>query len=84
MLSLVFFARVKEQLNCAGLELEWDESLRSFSGLEAQLYTLKGAGWREVLAEENIVRAINHEVVDPLAEIHDGDEVAYFPPVTGG
>jgi molybdopterin synthase sulfur carrier subunit len=84
MLSVVFFARVKEQLNCAGLQLEWDESLDSFNGLEDHLFTLKGANWREVLSEDNIVRAVNHAVVDPRAELRDGDEVAYFPPVTGG
>ncbi|MEH6590234.1 MAG: MoaD/ThiS family protein [Halioglobus sp.] len=84
MLKVLFFARVKEQLDCAGLDLEWHENLRSFSGLESQLFKLKGEPWAAVLAEENIIRALNQTVVEVDARICDGDEVAYFPPVTGG
>jgi sulfur-carrier protein len=84
MLKVLFFARVKEQLDCAGLDLEWHDELQSFSGLEAQLCKLRGEAWAAVLGEENIIRALNHTVVDAGASISDGDEVAYFPPVTGG
>jgi molybdopterin synthase sulfur carrier subunit len=84
MLTLVFFARVKEQLDCGGLALEWDDSLSSFSGLEASLVGLKGPAWGEVLAQANIIRAVNHTVVEENALLRDGDEVAFFPPVTGG
>jgi molybdopterin synthase sulfur carrier subunit len=84
MLKVLFFARVKEQLDCAGLELEWSDELNNFSGLESQLCTLKGEGWGEVLGEENIIRALNQTVAEADAVISDGDEVAYFPPVTGG
>ena len=84
MLSLVFFARVKEQLDCGGLALEWDESLATFAGLQARLSQTKGSDWEEVLTQDNIIRAVNHSVVEEDAILHDGDEVAYFPPVTGG
>ena len=84
MLSLVFFARVKEQPGCSGLELEWDESLSNFTGLQEHLIELKGEPWREVLTQDNIVRAVNQTVVEEGAALHDGDEVAFFPPVTGG
>ena len=41
--------------------------------------------WHEMLMGKLKVRgAINHELVDDFATIHDGDEVAFFPPVTGG
>ena len=33
---------------------------------------------------DNILTAINMEYVKPDAEVKDGDEVAFFPPVTGG
>ena len=84
MLNLVFFARVKEQLACAGLQLDWDDSLASFTGLEARLVELNGSKWLEVLGEDNIIRAVNQTVVEEGAVLRDGDEVAYFPPVTGG
>ncbi|MEH6583623.1 MAG: molybdopterin converting factor subunit 1 [Halioglobus sp.] len=84
MLNVVFFARVKEQLGCASLQLPWDDALSSFAGLRFQLTELKGPKWEEVLSEENIILAVNHTVVDESAVLNDGDEVAFFPPVTGG
>lgn len=32
----------------------------------------------------NTLAAINHEYVELGARVHDGDELAFFPPVTGG
>ncbi len=33
---------------------------------------------------ENVLMAINMEYVKPDAIVKDGDEVAFFPPVSGG
>jgi molybdopterin synthase sulfur carrier subunit len=43
-----------------------------------------GPAWGDVLTEDNIIRAVNQSVVEEDAVLSDGDEVAYFPPVTGG
>lgn len=44
--------------------------------------------WREAVTNldmpENALVAINMEYVDSSQMVHDGDEVAFFPPVTGG
>jgi len=32
----------------------------------------------------NVLIAVNMEYVDVRSEVNDGDEVAFFPPVTGG
>ncbi len=84
MLNLVFFARVKEQLNCGSVTLEWNESLATFAGLQDYLSKTNGPAWGDVLTQDNIIRAVNHCVVEEDAVLSDGDEVAYFPPVTGG
>ena len=84
MLHIVFFARVKEQLGCATLELEWQDSLASVEALREALCASRGEPWREVLYEENIICAVNQTVVAADARLRDNDEIAFFPPVTGG
>lgn len=49
-----------------------------------------GALWRELVAERpslgdvNVRFAVNQTYVDPGHRLADGDEVAFFPPVSGG
>lgn len=44
--------------------------------------------WQQATGQDafpdNTLIAINHAYVDPESLVNDGDEVAYFPPVTGG
>jgi molybdopterin synthase sulfur carrier subunit len=84
MIEVLFFARIREQLDCASLEREWDDSLGSIDGLRDALIASGGEQWQLVLSEENIICAVNQQVVSGNIELADGDEVAFFPPVTGG
>lgn len=44
--------------------------------------------WRQALGDvampANTLAALNQDYVDTAAVVRDGDEVAFFPPVTGG
>lgn len=84
MLRVLFFARIREQLDCASLELEWEEAVASLDALQAQLAARHGQLWADVLGQDNIIRAVNQDVVSANCALADGDEVAFFPPVTGG
>ncbi|MEX2482704.1 MAG: MoaD/ThiS family protein [Gammaproteobacteria bacterium] len=46
------------------------------------------SAWREVTGQETlpsgVMCAVNHSYCEPADLLHDEDEVAYFPPVTGG
>ena len=84
MLKVVFFARIREQLDCPGLALEWQPEFAQLTGLEAFLARERGERWAEVFGQDNLVRAVNQCVVPAGAALADGDEVAFYPPVTGG
>ncbi|WP_312935495.1 MoaD/ThiS family protein [Pseudomonas sp.] len=78
--QVVYFARYREHLGLEGEALEGD-----FAVLDdlRQALLARGEGYA-VLAEQNLMCARNQELCrlgEPLAE---GDEVAFFPPVTGG
>jgi molybdopterin synthase sulfur carrier subunit len=45
----------------------------------------RGGAWELALAETKLVRAaLNQDMAPPAAALQAGDEVAFFPPVTGG
>lgn len=83
MIRVLFFASLREQLDCARLELEIEAGL-PISALVDVLVSQRGEAWREPLTQENIVRAVNQQVVTTDVALQPGDEVAFYPPVTGG
>jgi len=83
MITIVYFAQVRERLGLEREELPWGAELSDVSALQAFLSS-RGAIWSEVLQTENLLVAVNQEMADRGSELQDGDEVAFFPPVTGG
>ena len=84
MLQLMFFARIKEELGCGELQVPWTSDVASLDALQEALCQERGDSWRVVLEQDNMIRAVNHTVVEGDCALSDGDEVAFFPPVTGG
>ncbi len=83
MIDLLLFASLREELGVTSLSLEAEEGMTIASlidGLEQQ----RGQSWGELLRAANTVKAMNQSVVSFDAAVSDGDEVAFFPPVTGG
>ena len=56
----------------------------SVGSVVEQLVHEGGDTWREVLLGDNVVIALNQEVCEVDAPVADGDELAFYPPVTGG
>ena len=54
------------------------------SALISQLVDQHSPEWLEILTAENIRIAVNQDMINEDVGIIDGDEVAFFPPVTGG
>ncbi len=84
MIKVLFFARIREQLGIDSMEVEYLESLKTLADLQQHLVAQGGADWRAALGAENVLRAVNLEQTGPDQVLADGDEVAFFPPVTGG
>ena len=82
MIKVVFFAALREQLNCSELSLT-SENLATVADLKNQLAS-KNAAWQQVFANSALLSAVNHDMVSNEQAIKSGDEVAFFPPVTGG
>lgn len=81
-LNLLFFASLGEQLNCREMTLELEDSVDSVAKLIAYL-CLKDHKW-QLLKQDNLKIAVNQFIVDVNCRISHGDEIAIFPPVTGG
>jgi len=74
------------------ITVKYFASLREQMGKAEELLTLNKSTpiaevWKSVSGEsssDNILMAINMEYVKSDAIVKEGDEVAFFPPVTGG
>lgn len=82
MINVVFFAALREQLDCSELAVS-SENITTVADLKHQLAS-KNALWQTHFGNTSLLSAINHELVDSEQTIKSGDEVAFFPPVTGG
>ena len=81
---LLFFAALREQLGRAGEELDLPPMVTTVGALREHLRG-RGGAWADVFAPTKAVRAaVNQAMAQPAASIKAGDEVAFFPPVTGG
>ena len=82
MVKVLFFAQLREQLGCDEYKLDINSTV-SLQWLRKQLAE-QNSLWQACLQDGKLLMAINQELVDNTAMVNDGDEVAFFPPVTGG
>lgn len=84
MVKLVYLARLREILGLAAESIELPREVATVAALLAWLRA-RGGAWAAELAPGRAVRvAVNHDVARGDTPVRAGDEVALFPPVTGG
>lgn len=81
MIKVLFFAQVRELVGTDSLTLALSPD--TVEGLRQQL-AARGDRWALALEEGKLLAAVNQTLVEATHPIADGDEVAFFPPVTGG
>ncbi len=84
MIKILYFASLRELLHTDSEALEALPELTDMFKLTRHLGQ-RGDVWAEVFGEqETVLMAVNQEMASAETPIKDGDEVAFFPPVTGG
>lgn len=83
MIKLLYFASLRENLGSAGESLALPVGVGTVGDLRAQL-AARGDAWQVFATSKSLRAAVNQKMVGAEAPVADGDEVAFFPPVTGG
>jgi molybdopterin synthase sulfur carrier subunit len=84
MITVIYFARLREALGKSSEQLALPAGVRDLAGLR-QVLIARGGAWAVELAGSKPVRAaVNQDMAQNDTRVADGDEIAFFPPVTGG
>ena len=82
--KVLYFASLREQVGKGSEEIELPVDIATLGALRTHLIA-RGGAWQSSLAETRLVRmAINQDMAPASSVINTGDEIAFFPPVTGG
>ncbi|EIW88105.1 molybdopterin converting factor, subunit 1 [Alishewanella agri BL06] len=83
MLKILFFAALRERLACANTTLDITGQHLTAREVLNKLAS-QSAHWQQHLANAELLCAVNQQLVDLSHPVAAGDELAFFPPVTGG
>lgn len=84
MVTLLYFARLREALGVSSEQADLPAGVADVNGLTNWLRA-RGGAWETELAPGRAFRvAVNQDMAEGTTPVKDGDEVAVFPPVTGG
>jgi molybdopterin synthase sulfur carrier subunit len=84
VVTLLYFASLRESLGTSREQVQLPSGNSTVTSLLEQLRS-RDARWSEALAPGKQWRvAVNQQMADLATPLKPGDEVAFFPPVTGG
>lgn len=84
MATIHYFASIREKLGLATEQIELPPQVDTVSGLVNILIEQHDSSWEDVLNSSAVLVAVNQSVAKFTSSVKDGDEIAFFPPVTGG
>ena len=83
MIQVLMFAALREQVGASRLDFAPRHLPVTVQALVEELQA-RGPEWHAALGADNILCAVNQQQVAADHMVQAGDEVAFFPPVTGG
>jgi molybdopterin synthase sulfur carrier subunit len=83
MVQLRYFASLRETLGIGSESIALPGTIETVADLEQWLQQ-RGAPWDTALAGDHLLVAVNQVVSKRNTAVSNGDEIAWFPPVTGG
>ncbi|MBF0453591.1 MAG: molybdopterin converting factor subunit 1 [Magnetococcales bacterium] len=83
MARFLYFAWVREKIGTASESLELPAEVTCVSDMLSHLRQ-RGAQYDSALSDPNLQVAINQTYAQPESGVSNGDEIAIFPPVSGG
>jgi len=84
-LKLLFFASLRERFGFSQKEIILSKQVGTTEEFLLDMSKQSGGEWVNLFENKNMYKlAINHELSSWKDPIHEGDELAIFPPITGG
>ena len=84
-LNLLFFASLRERFGFSQKEITLSKQVWSAEEFLLDMSKQSGGEWVSLFENKNMYKlAINQELCSWKDPIHEGDELAIFPPITGG
>lgn len=84
MLHVLYFAILRERMGRAEERLALAPGIATVGDLAAWLKARDAAGASAFAPDAPVRAAVNQAIAQPDTILADGDEIAFFPPVTGG
>ncbi|NMF88080.1 molybdopterin converting factor subunit 1 [Aromatoleum petrolei] len=81
--KILYFASLKEALGCTEESFVLPSGVSTVGELRAFLAE-RGEKWKALGEGRNVRAARNQRMAAPADPVLPGDEIAFFPPVTGG
>ena len=84
MIKVLYFASIREQLNCSEETIEASDNTKTISHMK-DLLGSRDDLWSKIFTDNNkLLSSVNQVIAKDNQTVNDGDEVAFFPQVTGG
>jgi len=82
-IRLLFFASLREKLGVSSEDVSLPDGVDTVGKLR-EFLAQRGSNWVSISGDTRLRAAVNQRMAEAATPVREGDEVAFFPPVTGG